>query len=514
MPRRSQRMQTRKMKRQGKSQNENESVGRFQNKENENLNENQSVCRSEAENENSRHSSVRNQNLNEIRSVCRSEAEDENGCHSSVRNESVCRFPESVCHSPRVSHELSDHATNRVRHGFSNLAPNDKESVCRSPRVSHGFSNFAPNRVSHGQQVPANESYGRKRVDQRYNDQFVWRNNQMRNDADCLILDDENDDFTQSKYPKYVSEIFAMIRKSGISSKRIPMDGDCGAHSVIASLQINSGKFDLTIDELLSKMNLVTGSGYWWSVEELSTLVSKIGCGLFTIECHGNRNVLHYFNAQQNLKRNIFLHLKNNHYEVIDLKKNNGLEFDMVCEITKGTPETTIQNSILKHMSQSLRNGFDEKFPEMEKAKYDKLVFSEEKQNGYRKNREPSCDNDSRENRSFDKSRNNESKWRIGLKKSRIPKFKPFKESPEKFLILIEWELELNETPKTSWVEAIKYFLDPTDGSFLWYQKHSNEFGNNWRYFCQEFKENYSLYHSTDQKQKEYYDMNYELGKK
>src|SRR5207244_4069157 len=130
-------------------------VDRFQNKENENLNESQSVCRSEAENENSRHSSVRNQNLNENRSVCRSEAEDENGCHSSVRNESVCRFPESVCHSPRVSHELSDHATNRV---------------------SHGFSNFAHNRVSHGQQVPANERYGRKRVDQRYDVQYSWKN--------------------------------------------------------------------------------------------------------------------------------------------------------------------------------------------------------------------------------------------------------------------------------------------------------------------------------------------------
>src|SRR5207244_11414922 len=260
-------------------------------------------------------------------------------------------------------------------------------------------------------------------------------------------------------------------------------------------------------------MNLVTGSGYWWSLEELSTLVSKIDCGLFAIENHGNKRVLHYFNAQQNLKRNVFLHLKNNHYEVIDLKRNNGMDFDLVCEITKGTSEKVIQNTIFKHMSQSLRNGFDEKLPEMEKAKYDELLFSEEKQNRYRKDREPSCDNDSRENRSFDKSRNNESKWRIGLKKSRIPKFKPFKESPEKFLILIEWELELNETTKTSWVEAIKYFLDPTDGSFRWYQKHSTEFGNNWRYFCQEFKDNYSLYHSTDQKQKEYYDMNYEFGK-
>src|SRR5207244_5838533 len=109
------------------------------------------------------------------------------------------------------------------------------------------------------------------------------RKNQKENNNDNMIMNNEKDDFTKRKYPKYVSEIFAIIRNSGISSKRIPMDGDCGAHSVIASLQINSGKYDLTVDELLSKMNLVTGSGYWWSVEELSTLVSKIVCGLFAI---------------------------------------------------------------------------------------------------------------------------------------------------------------------------------------------------------------------------------------
>src|SRR5437868_7889470 len=176
------------------------------------------------------------------------------------------------------------------------------------------------------------------------------------------------------------------------------MDGDCGIHSVIASLQVNSARYDLTTEELMSKMNLVTGSGYWWSLEELSTLVSKIGCGLFAIEHHVDKKVLHYFNPQRVLKRNVFLRLKNNHFEVIDLKKGNGLDFDMICEITEGTSEKVIHNSILKHMSQRLKNDLVPP-PIQSKDEYPEL-----RQQNFGRHHDAISDDDQREIKSFDRT--------------------------------------------------------------------------------------------------------------
>src|SRR5207244_7669141 len=106
--------------------------------------------------------------------------------------------------------------------------------------------------------------------------------------------------------------------------------------------------------------------------------------------------------------------------------------------------------------------------------------------------------------------RNN--KWRNGLLKTKISKFKPFRDIPERFLTQVEWELELNEVPKSEWVSAFKYFLDPNNGSFLWYQSYLTDFENNWKLFAEIFRNNYSLYHNIDQKRKEFYELKYNFG--
>src|SRR5207253_11299406 len=81
--------------------------------------------------------------------------------------------------------------------------------------------------------------------------------------------------------------------------------------------------------------------------------------------------------------------------------------------------------------------------------------------------------------------RNN--KWRNGLLKTKISKFKPFRDVPERFLKQVEWEVELNEVPMSEWVSAFRYFLDPNNGSFLWYQSHLTDFENNWKLFSEIF---------------------------
>jgi hypothetical protein len=394
--------------------------------------------------------------------------------------------------------------------------------------VSHDVSHLAPNGVSHGREVPANENE-RNDYRENHNSEDNRRHNRFADDMqqsanynknmnsdhrrenefssaneqndDCAIWEDIDDSY-QNKYPRYVNEIIDGIRKSGISPRKIPMDGDCGIHSIIASLQINSNKYDLTAEELMSKINLGTGSGYWWSIEELSTIVSKIGFGLFAIEIHNDRKVLHFFNAQKVVKKNVFLQLKNNHYEVIDLKRTGGLDFGMICEITQGTPDEMIQSSIFQHLSKRLNTANESK------TKIEEIIQPQEDQWIDRRN-----DYNQNDNQSAEKSNRFEKNWRLGLKKSKIHTFKPYKDPPEKFLTQIEWEFELNEVPKIHYIEAMKYFLDPTDGSFLWYQKHCDEFNGNWRMFAHAFKDNYSLHHSIDQKSKEYFDMTFEFNK-
>ena len=351
----------------------------------------------------------------------------------------------------------------------------------------------------------ANVQYGSRPMTHQRNNANVydWRN--PADNHDKLIIDDDDEPWSGQHAP-YVTEIIEMIRNAGVSQKKIPADGDCCIHSVIGSLQINSSRYDISADTLIQRLNLRLGSNYWWNIEEMCTLVESIGFGLFAVQSEKGKNVLHYFNAQRILKRNIFVALKNNHYYVIDLKAKNHINFDMICEIQHPVHQSQIQMSIMDHLMKSkvsdMRLNSIDEFPPLQKDLFEADPWDKD-QNSQKSELRDTSQKDSR-NKTF---------WRNGLKKTKINKFKPFKDTPEKFLTLVEWELQLNEAPKIEWVEAFKYFLDPTDGSFLWYQNHRNEFGDNWLILCQLFKDNYSLYHNIDEKKKEFYQLKFEFGK-
>src|SRR5437868_8332258 len=166
--------------------------------------------------------------------------------------------------------------------------------------------------------------------EQRQNTSFQRINPELDNDE--LIMD--NDDEWWNQHPAYVIQIIELIKNAGVSQKKIPADGDCCVHSIVASLQINSSRYDLSAENLMSKLNLRLGSNYWWTIEEMCSLVESIGYGLFAVQNENGKNTLNYFNAQRVLKRNIFVALKSNHYYVIDLKLKNHIDFDLICEIS------------------------------------------------------------------------------------------------------------------------------------------------------------------------------------
>src|SRR5437016_9249509 len=100
----------------------------------------------------------------------------------------------------------------------------------------------------------------------------------------------------------------------------------------------------------MGKLNLKLGTNYWWNLEEMCSLVEPIGCGLFAIQSDQGQNVLHFFNPQRLVRRNIFVILRHNHYSVIDVKAKGHLNVDSIVEITVPSSAADIQMSILNHL--------------------------------------------------------------------------------------------------------------------------------------------------------------------
>lgn len=306
----------------------------------------------------------------------------------------------------------------------------------------------------------------------------------------------------RSVHPDVALRWAAKIRRARVSKTVIPSDGDCAFHAIVASRQLNSDDFSVETLQLMKLAEPIPGSNYHWSADQVAYLVSLLDVGLFVVENSGVETTLLYFNPQPEAADNVFLHLQDRHYRVLDMSDLSGaIRIDSLCEI-ENAPSF---EAILRHYSAFLKGN---SFAPSTVKKTAVPVRSALRPWSPSPERVSSPEN--RKQVTDRKSGKSSFSWKKNIRSSRLGVFDSVSGDPSAFLRSVTREFRLCEVPSDKYIEAFQFFVKANSAAGSWYDDFVDSFGSDWEVFSQEFVQAFARFTTQEKREREFAKLDFE----